>query len=126
MKESTNTIICDLDNTITIEDSKLSYIDKMPNLDVIDKLKEYKEMGFEIIIHTARNMRTYKGQIDKINVYTLPIIMEWLDKYNVPYDGIVVGKPYCGSNGFYIDDRAIRPSEFVNLELNEILKLIAK
>ncbi|HAN2428273.1 TPA: capsular biosynthesis protein, partial [Escherichia coli] len=54
---------------------------------------------------------------------TLPIIVEWLEKNNVPYDEIYVGKPWCGHEGFYVDDKAIRPNEFVNLSYNEIKKL---
>ena len=43
---------------------------------------------------------------------TLPIIKDWLLANNVPYDEIIIGKPWCGMNGFYVDDRAIGPSEF--------------
>ncbi|CDT98899.1 Capsular polysaccharide biosynthesis protein (fragment) [Vibrio coralliirubri] len=42
----------------------------------------------------------------------------------MPYDEVIVGKPWCGHEGFYIDDRAIRPSEFVNLTFDEINNLI--
>ncbi|HFM3427384.1 TPA: capsular biosynthesis protein, partial [Escherichia coli] len=45
------------------------------------------------------------------------------EKNNVPYDEIYVGKPWCGHEGFYVDDKAIRPNEFVNLSYNEIKKL---
>ena len=117
-------IIIDLDNTITIDDQNSKYQYKKPNLDVINKLKNYKEMGFEIIIHTARNMKTFNGDISKINSNTLPIILKWLKKFDVPFDGIIIGKPWCGEEGFYVDDKAIRPDEFVNLEYDKILNLI--
>jgi capsule biosynthesis phosphatase len=126
MKENIKKIICDLDNTITIEDSGFSYIDKMPNIELIEKLRLYQRDGFEIIIHTARNMRSYNGDLSRINIYTVPVIIDWLRKHNVPYDGLVVGKPYCGSEGFYLDDRAIRPSEFLDKNISEIYKLINK
>ena len=71
-------IIIDLDNTITIENQDKSYQDKDPNKKVINKLREYKKMGFEIIIHTARNMKTYNGDLSKVNKNTLPIIIKWL------------------------------------------------
>ncbi|MFS2220839.1 capsular biosynthesis protein, partial [Commensalibacter sp. A3DC] len=90
----------------------------------IQKLREYKKQGFEIIIQTARNMYTYNGDIGKINANTLPIIIEWLKKHEIPYDEIYVGKPWCGKEGFYIDDRAIRPSEFISMSFDEITKLI--
>ncbi|MBH9969054.1 MULTISPECIES: HAD-IIIC family phosphatase [unclassified Commensalibacter] len=117
-------LVFDLDDTLTINTSGVSYADKLPNLPVIQKLREYKKQGFEIIIQTARNMYTYNGDIGKINANTLPIIIEWLKKHEVPYDEIYVGKPWCGKEGFYIDDRAIRPSEFISMSFDEITKLI--
>ena len=83
-----------------------------------------KENGFEIIISTSRNIRTYEGNVGKINANTLPIIIKWLDKNSVPYDEIYVGKPWCGIEGFYIDDKAVRPSELVNMSYDEIVALL--
>ena len=118
-------IVIDLDGTLTI-DAPTSYNEKPPYDQVIAMLKQYKAMGFEICISTARNMRTYQGNIGQINVHTLPGIIEWLDKHQVPYDEIIVGKPWCGFEGFYVDDKAIRPSEFVSKSLEEIQELLAK
>lgn len=118
-------LIVDLDGTITQANTS-DYKNVLPRLDVIEQLQSYKQQGFEIVIATARNMRTYQGNVGKINIHTLPIITEWLDKHSVPYDEILVGKPWCGHEGFYIDDRAVRPSEFANLTLNEINELIDK
>lgn len=116
-------LIMDLDNTITLTENG-DYKNAKPIVEVIEKLREYKAQGFEIIISSSRNMRTYEGNVGKINVNTLPTIIEWLDKYNVPYDEIYVGKPWCGHEGFYVDDRAIRPDEFASLTYEEICKLI--
>jgi capsule biosynthesis phosphatase len=118
-------LIVDLDGTLTQANTS-DYKNVKPYEDVIEKLREYKANNFEIVISTARNMRTFEGNIGKINIHTLPIIIEWLEKYNVPYDEIIVGKPWCGHDGFYIDDRAIRPSEFATLSLEEINRLIEK
>ncbi|TPW36230.1 HAD-IIIC family phosphatase [Oecophyllibacter saccharovorans] len=117
-------LVFDLDNTITKNNPSLSYDQKEPNLPLIEKLREYKKQGFEIIIQTARNMHTYKGAIGKINANTLPIIIEWLRRHDVPYDEIYIGKPWCGIDGFYVDDRAIRPAEFLSLSLDEIKALV--
>lgn len=116
-------LVVDLDNTITIEDES-PYSDKIPNLDVIAKLREYKYMGFEIVIFTARNMRTYEGSLGAITKHTVPVILDWLTKHDVPFDELLVGKPWCGKEGFYVDDRAVRPSEFVKLSPKEIQGLI--
>lgn len=117
-------LVVDLDDTLTKNNPDLSYSDKEPNLPLIEKLRDYKSQGFEILIQTARNMRTYQGAVGKINANTLPVIIEWLKKHDVPYDEIYVGKPWCGTEGFYIDDRAVRPSEFMSLSLEEINTLI--
>lgn len=118
-----NRLIIDLDNTIAGIKTE-SYADCAPDQAVIARMREFRDLGFEIVIFTARNMRTYAGSIGKINVATLPVILEWLDRHMVPYDEIVVGKPWCGNQGFYVDDRAIRPDEFVRYSLDEIAQLL--
>ena len=118
-------IIIDLDDTLTIN-SEAGYSDKPLNEETLKACRKYKEMGFEIIIYTSRNMRTYEGNVGKINIYTLPEIIEWLEKHSVPYDEIHVGKPWCGFDGFYVDDKTIRPSEFSTLSYKEIQALLAK
>lgn len=118
-------IIVDLDGTLTQANTS-DYKNVLPREDVIERLREYKKLGFTITVSTARNMRTYKGNVGKINIHTLPIITEWLESHNVPYDEILVGKPWCGHEGFYIDDKAIRPSEFAQLSKEEIGQLLEK
>lgn len=116
-------LVIDLDKTLTLGDNK-DYNLVSPNFQIINKLKEYKSMGFNIILYTARNMRTYEGNIGKITAKTLPVIFKWLEKYEVPFDEIYVGKPWCGHDGFYIDDKSIRPNEFLNYSYKEIRKII--
>ena len=118
-------IIIDLDGTLTI-DSAAPYANKIVNSEVAEACRKYKAAGFEIVISTSRNMRTYEGNIGKINVHTLPIIIEWLEYNNIVYDEIHVGKPWCGFDGFYVDDKAIRPSEFASLSYDEVKTLLAK
>jgi len=118
-------IVMDLDNTICVTKNS-DYKNSRPVNKVIDKMIEFKKQGFYIIINTARNMRTFDGNIGKINANTLPIILNWLEKHNVPYDEILVAKPWCGFDGFYVDDKAIRPSEFASLSKNKIDKILEK
>lgn len=118
-------IVIDLDGTLTI-DKPFEYKDKPPNKKIIEQCRYYQSIGFEIVISTSRNMRTYAGNIGKINANTLPTIIGWLEKNNVPYDEIIVGKPWCGFDGFYVDDKAIRPSEFANLNYSEIKEMLKK
>jgi capsule biosynthesis phosphatase len=50
--------------------------------------------------------------------------MAWLDRHQVPYDELHVGKPWGGKGGFYVDDKAIRPDEFTRLSYEEILAIV--
>jgi capsule biosynthesis phosphatase len=118
------TLVMDLDGTLTIEDPSKPYADRLPNLAVVEKLREYKAAGFEIAIYTARNMRTHEKSIGRINALALPIVIDWLKRHDIPFDEVYVGKPWAGPQGFYVDDRAIRPNEFATLSHAEILKLL--
>jgi len=118
-------LIMDLDDTIC-STVKGDYENSKPNQLVINKLRKYKNEGFEIVIHSSRNMRTYEGNVGKINIHTLPNIINWLNKNNVPFDEIIIGKPWCGFDGFYVDDKSIRPSEFIKKSYDEIILLIEK
>ncbi|CAA0117066.1 Uncharacterised protein [BD1-7 clade bacterium] len=118
-------LVFDLDNTLTVEGTG-DYQSVSPRLDVVQKLRDYQSQGFEIVIHTARNMRTYENNVGKITANTLPVVIDWLNKHQIPYDEIHVGKPWCGFEGFYIDDKTVRPSEFAALSYDEILSLLEK
>jgi len=117
-------LIIDIDDTLTIHNSSNDYSTKKINSDLLNKIIEYKNDGFVICLFTARNMNTYNQNLGMINKNTAPILLKWLEVNNVPYDEILFGKPWCGVDGFYIDDKAIRPSEFINLSHDEIKELI--
>lgn len=117
-------LVFDLDGTITHIDPKRGYDEVLPNEEVVSKLREYKADGYEIIIQTARNMKTYANSIGKITAFTLPVVIEWLNRHQIPFDEIHVGKPWCGHDGFYVDDRAIRPSEFISMSPEDIARLL--
>ena len=116
-------LIVDLDDTVSIT-VKGDYVNSKPINVMIENLKKYKLEGFEIVINSSRNMRTFENNIGKINMYTLPNIIEWLKLHNVPFDEVYIGKPWCGYDGFYIDDKAIRPSEFLNNTYEEIIAIL--
>ena len=69
-------LIFDLDGTICFAING-DYMNATPNHQVIEVLRSYKENGFEIIISTSRNIRTYEGNVGKINANTLPIIIRY-------------------------------------------------
>ena len=118
-------LIVDLDHTLSITTNG-DYVNSKPISPMIETLVKYKELGFEIVINSSRNMRTYGNNVGKINVHTLPNIVEWLNKHEIPYDEVYIGKPWCGFEGFYIDDKSIRPSEFLNYSYDEIEELLRK
>lgn len=125
MIESEKVIVMDIDGTLCeIKKEGQSYLNIKPKEKILNKLNLMKKQGFYIILYTSRQMRTYDGNLGKICANTGKILFEWLEKYNIPFDEIYFGKPWCGKNGFYVDDRAIRPSEFVTLKYEEILKLL--
>ena len=116
-------LIFDLDDTLCTTQNG-DYANAQPITEVVEKLRDYHRQGFTIVINTSRNMRTYQGNIGAINKNTLPIIIDWLARHDIPYDELYVGKPWCGFEGFYVDDKAIRPNELVKLSYAEICQLL--
>lgn len=120
------TFIFDIDGTICpIKQKDERYEDLIPYKEILDKLNEYHKNGARIVLFTSRNMNSYGGNIGLINKNTAKILLEWLDKWEIPYDEIVYGKPWPGHKGFYVDDRSVRPDEFLKYspdELDEICK----
>jgi capsule biosynthesis phosphatase len=118
-------IIIDLDSTLTVAAENELYENRKPNTEVVKRLIEYKSLGYTIVVFTSRNMRTYEGNIGKINIYTLPLVLDWLKRHEIPFDEVIVGKPWCGHDGFYVDDRAVRPNEFADLSPDKLAKLLS-
>ena len=118
-------IILDIDGTLCpVKKEGENYIDIEPYSDMVTKLREYKDLGFRIILNTSRNVHTYDGNVGLINKHTARVLLEWLDKNNIPYDEIYYCKPWQGKGGFYIDDKTIRPNEFLKLSYEEILNIV--
>ena len=114
------TFIIDVDGTLCpIKEKGQAYEDLVPYASMVDKLREYKAQGAKIVLFTSRNMRTYRGNLGQINKYTAPVMTAWLEKWEIPYDEIIFGKPWPGPEGYYVDDRAIRPDEFLSKSSSE-------
>lgn len=118
------TFILDIDGTLCpIKQKNECYEDLVPYAEIVNRIQEYKKNGAKIILYTSRNMNSYKGNIGLINANTAKILLQWLEKWSIPYDEIIYGKPWPGHFGFYVDDRAVRPDEFLQYtpkELEEI------
>jgi capsule biosynthesis phosphatase len=98
-------ICVDFDGTIC-ETKKpgQSYTDVLPLPGAIESLKELKSKGYEIVIHTARNMATHSNNVAKVTAVQAPIIIEWCKKWDCPFDELFFGKPHVD---FFIDDKGI-------------------
>ena len=99
-------ICVDLDGTICENISPgVSYKDVKPLPGAVDALEELKQRGFYIVISTARNMRACNNNIGRIVARQGKIVIDWLDKYGVPYDELRFGKPHVD---YFIDDKGIK------------------
>ena len=113
--------VFDIDGTLCpIKKKEEKYEDLVPYDNIVQKLRYYKNNGAKIILFTSRNMNSYNGNIGLINKNTAKILTAWLDKWEIPYDEIIYGKPWPGHKGFYVDDRTVRPNEFLNCTLEEL------
>ncbi len=117
-------LVMDIDDTISSTENG-RYADAKVIAATREKMLEYKAMGFEIVLFTARNMRSFESNVGRIAAVTLPILVDWLNRHDIPYDEIHIGKPWCGHDGFYVDDKAIRPDEFHAMGYDEIRALLA-
>ena len=114
--------VFDIDGTLCpIKKKEEKYEDLIPYNNIVNKLKYYKNNLF-----TSRNMNSYNGNLGMINKNTAKILLEWLDKWEIPYDEIIYGKPWPGHKGFYVDDRTIRPDEFLNYNVDELNEICDK
>ena len=112
------TFVFDIDGTLCpIKKKEERYEDIVPYKNMVEKLKYYKENGAKIVLFTSRNMNSYNGNIGK---KTAKVLLDWLDKWDIPYDEIIYGKPWPGHKGFYVDDRTVRPDEFLAYSVDQL------
>ncbi|HBI63460.1 MAG TPA: capsular biosynthesis protein [Lachnospiraceae bacterium] len=116
--------VIDIDGTLCpIKKKGEKYEELIPFSDMIEKLRYYKANGAKIVLYTSRNMNSYNGNIGLINKHTATVLLEWLEKWEIPYDEIVYGKVWPGHKGFYVDDRTVRPDEFLKYSPEELDKI---
>ncbi|MCR5302889.1 MAG: capsular biosynthesis protein [Lachnospiraceae bacterium] len=121
------TFVFDVDGTICpVKKENERYEDIVPYSEMVDKIREYKRGGARIVLLTSRNMNTYNGNLGLINANTAKVLLEWLDKWEIPYDEIIYGKPWAGPHGFYVDDRTVRPSEFLTKSVSELDEIVRR
>lgn len=126
MSNRSKSVVLDLDGTLTVEGSAARYQDVLPRMEMLERVRRFAADGYRITILTSRNMRTFNNSIGRINAETLPVVIEWLRRHDVPFHELHVGKPWCGPGGFYVDDKAVRPSEFLSLDSARIIELLER
>ena len=102
-------IIVDIDDTLCTVINR-DFINAIPYQDVIDKVNEYYDKGYEIVISTARGQNSCKTPEEMQEKY-FKVTKEWLDKAGVKYHKLEIG--YKQNADMYVDDKAIRPDEFI-------------
>ena len=91
-------IAVDLDGTLN-NGEPFWVTEPTPNLEVIERVREFYRQGNIICVWTARQWNT------------APETVAWLIKHQVPFHGIMMGK---GGADLYVDDKAISPNIFVD------------
>jgi capsule biosynthesis phosphatase len=117
-------LIVDVDGTLTHDDTECSYSERLPRTDVIERVNYLHQRGVRIVIWSARNMRSFNDNLGLINLHTLPVLMEWLQRHKVCFDEIYMGKPWCGTDGFYVRTNGIRPDRFITTPIDELEDLV--
>jgi hypothetical protein len=92
----------DFDGVVCNTTKDHKYEDAMPFFDMIKTVNCLYDCGHTIIIHTARGMAS-GGNYKEI---TEKQLKEW----GVKYHQLIMTKPNCD---FYVDDKAMRPDEFL-------------
>ena len=127
MIKENKVIVIDIDGTLTLGiKNDESYATVRVSELLKQRLIDLKAKDYWIILYTSRNMRTHGGNIGQIMKHTAPTLINWLAANDIPYDELHFGKPWCGHDGFYVDDRAIRPREFVEKTMEELHALIVQ
>lgn len=120
-------LVVDIDGTLCdIRRPEESYADVRPEPQMIAKLRLLHAAGWRIILSSSRGMKSHDGNPGQITKSVLPPLLDWLARHAVPYDELHLAKPWPGSEGVYIDDRAVRPREFLENDQEGLRALIRR
>lgn len=107
-------ICIDLDGVIcNLKKEGETYDQLLPVPGAPEALRELKDSGHYIIINTARHMKTCQGNLGLVGARITLITLQWLEKYQIPYDEVYFGKPHAD---IYIDDNAYRFTSWDKIE----------
>lgn len=127
MIEKEKALVVDVDGTLCpIKQPHERYSDLEPEPRLLARLRALHAEGWRIILHSARGMRSNDGNPGRIGKVVAPDMLQWLTKHEIPFDELHLAKPWPGHHGVYIDDRAVRPREFVELDFDELNALMER
>ena len=120
-------LVVDIDGTLCpIKTAEQNYADLPANVELVAYLRTLRAQGWRIILNSARGMQSNDGNTGAIAQNVLPTLLAWLERHDVPHDEVHMGKPWPGRDGFYIDDRTVRPREFLEHSLEELEAICAR
>lgn len=90
-----------------------TYADVAPVDGAVERLRSLRAAGHEIIIYTARHMKTCGGNVGAVLALQGEVTLQWLSHHGIQYDEIVFGKPYAD---VYVDDNALRFTSWATVD----------
>jgi capsule biosynthesis phosphatase len=111
MKKKVDKYVIDIDNTISQTSFGVDYDNRIPIHKNLNVLKEILKKN-NACLFTSRGMLTYKNNVKEITKNHSLRLTKWLKSHGIRDIKIFFGKPYCGENGFYVDDRALYLDDF--------------
>lgn len=108
-------IVVDFDDTLAFHKGR-DFDNAVPNVDLIKKLNDLHDQGWQIDIFTARGSISCKTRDEARQKYEASM-KAWLEKHNVKYNLLSFDKPLAA---YYIDDKGIMPEDFLGVDIREL------
>ena len=105
MPDSSNNIVVDCDGVIADKSNGGNYAEAEPLQHGIDQVNKLHDMGYTIILFTARYGDRENGNIHRQYGRGYREWTDWLEDHGVKYHYAYMGKP---AGALYIDDKAAR------------------
>ena len=105
MTDSSNNIVVDCDGVIADKANGGDYAKAAPLQHGIDQVNKLHDMGYTIILFTARYGDRENGNIHRQYGRGYREWTDWLEAHGVKYHHAYMGKP---AGAIYIDDKAAR------------------
>lgn len=115
-KTAGKVIVFDIDETILTTKNR-DYANSKPIKSVVEKIKNLKNLGWRVVLHTSRGMGR-SNNIDDVAKEVEKEIKYSLKKHQIPYDELILGKTWAA---LYVDDKAMTPEMFVE-NFNTIIR----